>query len=100
MKPSRNRLGLVKDLHFKLPPGLIGNPIPLPECKIGAFVNETEALQLGYVYQNDCPPNTAVGVATVYANVPGFFGVLSLHRAVVQSGTARRGARQVRFLHS
>ncbi len=28
---------LVKDLNFKLPPGLIGNPTPFPQCPVSKF---------------------------------------------------------------
>ncbi len=44
---------LLKDLHFELPPGLIGNPTAIPECALGSFSAEA------------CPLNTAVGVASV-----------------------------------
>jgi hypothetical protein len=44
-----------KDLHFNLPPGLVGNPTPLPKCRLSAFLPGGEG----------CPDNTAVGVATV-----------------------------------
>jgi hypothetical protein len=46
-----------KDLAFKLPPGLIGNPTPFPQCPIGKFdVNSI---------LNECPDDTAIGVAAV-----------------------------------
>ncbi len=41
-----------KDLRFNLPPGLVGNPTPLPKCSIHLFE------------ENNCPANTMVGVAT------------------------------------
>jgi hypothetical protein len=48
----------VKDLHFDLPPGLIGNPAPLPQCPISKFTL--------LVYQRDlCPANTAIGVSEI-----------------------------------
>ena len=31
-------VGLPKDLHFKWPPGLIGNPIAVARCLIGLFL--------------------------------------------------------------
>jgi hypothetical protein len=49
----------VKDLYFDLPPGLIGNPIPFPQCPLSKFV------QYAPEQQNFCPSNTAVGVASV-----------------------------------
>jgi hypothetical protein len=49
---------LAKDLNFRLPPGLIGNPAPLPRCSLKAFLHA-----VGFV--NECPNNTALGVANV-----------------------------------
>src|ERR1700722_895266 len=49
----------VKDLHFKLPPGLVGNPTPFPQCPIGKFTGNAEN------GQNFCPDDTAIGVASV-----------------------------------
>jgi len=46
---------LAKDLNFKLPPGLIGNPTPFPRCRIPQF--------LANELSRNCPPNTAIGVA-------------------------------------
>ncbi len=49
----------VKDLRFNLPPGLIGNPTPFPQCALSKFAdNAGEG-------QNFCPDNTVVGVASV-----------------------------------
>ena len=47
-----------KDLRFKLPPGLIGNPIPLPRCTLEQFLTYVENI-------NACPAQTAIGVARV-----------------------------------
>ncbi len=47
-----------KDLVFKLPPGLIGNPKPFPQCTDAQFTKLVE-------FVNECPANTALGVATV-----------------------------------
>jgi hypothetical protein len=55
---------LPKDLRFKLPPGLIGNPAPIPSCTLGKFLHITGG-QL-----NECPPRTAVGAAMVTINEP------------------------------
>jgi hypothetical protein len=55
---------LAKDLDFKWPAGLIGNPTVLPRCT---------ALQFAHVENNAinaCPPDTAVGVASVTFNEP------------------------------
>ena len=45
---------LPKDLHFAWPPGLLGNPTPLPQCPLTVFLSE-----------GHCPADTAVGVAKV-----------------------------------
>ena len=55
----------VKDLHFNLPPGLIGNPTPFPTCPLSKFL---EGVSGG---QDLCPDNTAVGVASVSIALPG-----------------------------
>ncbi len=51
-------VAMAKDLSFKLPPGLIGNPAPFPQCTDRQFVPRS-----GFV--NECPASTAVGVAAV-----------------------------------
>jgi hypothetical protein len=54
----------VKDLRFNLPPGLIGNPNPFPQCPLTKFTaNATEG-------QNFCPNDTVVGVASVTTTFP------------------------------
>ena len=45
---------LPKDLHFAWPAGLLGNPTPLAQCPLTAFLSE-----------GHCPADTAVGVAKV-----------------------------------
>ncbi len=50
-------LELTKDLRFNLPPGLVGNPTPLPKCSISVFTHEA---QTGVF----CADDTVVGVAT------------------------------------
>ncbi len=51
---------LAKDLHFNLPPGLLGNPTPFPQCSDLDFTGEGPA-----DFTNACPPDTVVGVAMV-----------------------------------
>jgi hypothetical protein len=60
---------LTKDLRFKLPPGLIGNPTPFPQCTIAQFVAAGVYEPFG---EDLCSPQTAVGVAKVTIFVPGF----------------------------
>jgi hypothetical protein len=57
-----------KDLRFNLPPGLIGNPVPFPQCTDAQFSRLGE-------FHNECPPNTAVGVATVTVELGRFIPV-------------------------
>ncbi len=54
----------VKDLRFNLPPGLIGNPTPFPQCSTEKFTTTVEP------FHNLCPDNTAVGVASVTLTYP------------------------------
>jgi hypothetical protein len=56
----------VKDLHFNLPPGLIGNPTPFPECPLSKFLQPK--IEIG---GNACPSSTVVGVASVSVALPG-----------------------------
>jgi hypothetical protein len=63
-------VALAKDLRFKLPPGLIGNPTSLPRCPIAVFLSNSQL----------CPPDTAVGAAisNVRVRVIASGGVLYL----------------------
>ncbi len=58
---------LTKDLHFNLPPGLIGNPTPLPKCPLQVFT----------IRPANCPENTIIGVSTVM--ITGTFGLNIAH---------------------
>jgi hypothetical protein len=48
----------IKDVSFKLPPGLIGNPEALPQCTREQFDSTT-------ISGPECPPSTKVGEDTV-----------------------------------
>jgi hypothetical protein len=50
--------GMAKDLDFQLPPGLLGNPTPFPQCSEAQFNKIFEGI-------NECPDDTAVGVAAI-----------------------------------
>jgi hypothetical protein len=54
---------LGKDLHFRLPPGLVGNPTAIPQCTTGEFSGHPPGA--GVLGANLCPPNTVIGVAQV-----------------------------------
>ncbi len=53
--PEVQPVALTKDLRFDLPPGLVGNPNPLPKCSTLDFTRSANVL---------CPNDTVVGVAT------------------------------------
>ena len=55
---------LQRNLHFKLPPGLLGNPNAVKQCRGSDFG------ALGTNSVNSCPADTVVGVATVTFNEP------------------------------
>jgi hypothetical protein len=50
-----------KDLTFNLPPGLIGDPGAVAQCKLREFQGEGRK----------CPPDTQVGVVTVFLSAVG-----------------------------
>ncbi len=56
----------LKDLHFKLPPGLIGNPEPFPRCSLTQFFTEIVGTSA-----NACAAQTVVGVARVLVDIEG-----------------------------
>jgi hypothetical protein len=63
----------VKDLHFDLPPGLIGNPTPLPRCTEAQF-----ATLIPGTNDNSCPRQSVIGVAVITVNTPGTGGAFTL----------------------
>jgi hypothetical protein len=63
---------LVKDLDFKWPAGLIGNPTVFPRCTSAEFSHlETS----DSVTVNDCPADSAVGVVLLHILEPSALGV-------------------------
>jgi hypothetical protein len=68
-------LALTKDLHFNLPPGLIGNPTPFPQCTSPAFSELSKTLSNNS--EEGCPLNTVVGVAFVTVFEPKVAGFQS-----------------------
>jgi hypothetical protein len=65
-KPEVQPAGMTKDLSFKWPPGLIGNPNPLTRCKLAQFFAQT------------CPEQSAVGAAEVLTYEPSHEGLLPI----------------------
>jgi hypothetical protein len=58
---------LLKDVHAKLPAGLVGNANAYPQCTTIQF----DANREGF---NECPNDTAIGVAQVTVNEPKSLG--------------------------
>ena len=52
-------VAMAKDLHFQLPPGLIGDPTPFPQCPLATFLQEG-----GQAGHPECPADTVVGFTT------------------------------------
>src|SRR5262249_20231605 len=78
-RPEVDPAELSKDLKFKLPPGLIGNPIPIPQCTVGQFLHivnfEERHNGKGHsVSENECPSQTAVGMVTINIFEPSILG--------------------------
>jgi hypothetical protein len=59
-------VALTKDLHFKLPAGLIGNATAVAQCTLKNFLSPVP----GEATRNLCSAQTAVGVATITAYFP------------------------------
>ncbi len=67
---------LAKDLHFMLPPGLVGNPTVFPQCSEEKFLQENDII-------DSCPADTAVGAVTVrFAVTAAFIGTQVLVETV------------------
>ena len=61
-------VSLAKDLRFDLPPGLIGNPTPFPQCTLAQFLTVNGATTS--LVHNECAEQTAVGAALITVNEP------------------------------
>jgi hypothetical protein len=72
MRPEVTPVGLAKDFAFKLPPGLIGSATAIPQCTTAEFFHTIAGLY------NLCPPDTAVGAATVTVHEPATVGTSTL----------------------
>jgi hypothetical protein len=60
---------LARNLHFRLPPGQIGNPTTVPRCDALDFSTYATSKV------NLCPPDTAIGVASVTFDEPVLIGL-------------------------
>jgi uncharacterized repeat protein (TIGR01451 family) len=102
-------IALPRNLHFALPAGLIGNPVPIPQCTEVEF----STIVTGFA-ANRCPNNTVVGVVMLSmvlygsttptkVDAPLFnltpargeaarFGFEILHVAVMMGATVRSGS--------
>ena len=96
-KPEVFPAQLTKDLHFKLPPGLIGNPTPIPQCTVGQFLNEISSKESpthNYYQGNECAPQTAIGMVTIDIYEPSTLGYFPFIVPIVQFGTRIRVSRR------
>ena len=57
---------LAKDLYFRLPPGLIGNPAPFAQCTLAQFFHKPHPT---------CASGTIMGVAMITFDEPGVLGI-------------------------
>jgi hypothetical protein len=51
----------VRDLFYKLPPGMLGNATALPKCTAAQFATQDVTVPVNAI---SCPSNTQIGVAT------------------------------------
>lgn len=65
-QPEAMPVALPKDLRFRLPPGLIGNPNPFPKCSLAQFFHKPSPT---------CVPQTVLGVALATFDEPGVLGL-------------------------
>jgi len=72
-KPEVFPVGMAKNISGESPPGLIGDPTPLSICTISQFTH----LRVGggeNAEDNECPAQTAIGMAAVTIEEPGLIG--------------------------
>jgi hypothetical protein len=72
---------LDKDLHFELPPGLVGNPTVSPQCTELQFTSRSRKANGEEGVFNDCPDDTVMGVAQV-TTTEDHFGPVPLFNLV------------------
>jgi hypothetical protein len=72
-KPEVIIPGLPKDIDTLLPPGLIGDPTPLASCSVSQFTHIRTGTGEN-AEENECPAQTAIGMAAVAVEEPGLVG--------------------------
>ncbi len=73
--PTVEQPGLPRNLRFPLPSGQIGNATVMPQCSMEDFLDH-DTTKFSVLTLDKCPPETAIGVATVTFNVtptPGYW---------------------------
>ncbi len=70
-KPEARPVALPKDLEYRLPPGLVGNPTPFPRCTLAQFFHKPKPT---------CVQQTVMGVSNTTFDEPG---ILGLEKSVV-----------------
>jgi hypothetical protein len=86
--PEVESIALTKDLNFKWPPGLIGNPSPIAQCTTTQFHSFSKDEN-----ENDCPWQSVVGVSSVTVDQKGygeFIFVVPLFNLVPRVGEPAR----------
>ncbi len=76
-KPEVLAAGLPKNIETLLPPGLIGDPTPLAICTAPQFAHMSVGAGEN-AEENECPASTAVGMAAVTIEEPGFIGYTAI----------------------
>ncbi len=72
-KPTAGPVALDKDVITRLPTGLLGNPTFIPTCSVNQFLKGVKSNQ-----ENECAPQTAIGVVSVTVNEPFIVGQVTL----------------------
>ncbi len=62
-RPNVQPIENAKDIITTLPPGLVGDPVPIARCTLGQFLDDIGGAR------NACAPDSAVGVAAVTLNL-------------------------------
>jgi hypothetical protein len=72
-KPRATPAALAKDVDTKLPVGFVGNPTFIPTCTVNQFLKT-----IGGGNQDECAPQTAIGVVSVTVDEPYVLGQITL----------------------